>query len=170
MRRPRVPTFLFCKVGSPRSRFWTVSFLVRALFLACRRLPSHCVLRITFVLPHRLDYKHPSINGLVPPLPSNITGISWEINSVAATAAITRNSLLASPPSSQLLVPSTKHAVITATISTTAAAFTRTCLVRPSYSTHIYKYLFLLSPHAVNFSPVFLIMVSALFSFHQSIS
>nr|XP_060153960.1 leukemia NUP98 fusion partner 1 isoform X2 [Globicephala melas] len=155
MRRPRVPTFLFCKVGSPRSRFWTVSFLVRALFLACRRLPSHCVL---------------SINGLVPPLPSNITGISWEINSVAATAAITRNSLLASPPSSQLLVPSTKHAVITATISTTAAAFTRTCLVCPSYSTHIYKYLFLLSPHAVNFSPVFLIMVSALFSFHQSIS
>ena len=46
--------------------------------------------------------------------------------------------------------------------------FPGTSLICPSYSTHIQNALFLLSPCAINFSP--LLMVSALFSFHQSIS
>jgi hypothetical protein len=48
---------------------------------------------------------------------------SWETNSIAAAAAITRNCLLASPPSSRLLVPGPKPAVFTATTSTTAVPF-----------------------------------------------
>lgn len=32
----------FRRLGSPRSRCWLIWFLVKALFLACRQLPSHC--------------------------------------------------------------------------------------------------------------------------------
>jgi hypothetical protein len=34
---------------SPRSRFWLIQFLVRAIFLVCRWLTSHCVFAYPFL-------------------------------------------------------------------------------------------------------------------------